>query len=138
MSASLRKPSNMQLRFSSSVLNRPNRRARTSQHALNLMLNLGFERFHTSLTKDGAVHEFELGVVRNFSAPDGFDMPPVPKSTRTQRIVLWRTACPQGHLYASAFHDPNYGRCRDIWNREVNFEIFWRKLQKSFQREGRS
>jgi hypothetical protein len=35
-------------------------KAEDIQHALNLMLNLGFERFHTALTMDGAVHEFEL------------------------------------------------------------------------------
>jgi hypothetical protein len=27
-------------------------------HALNLLLNSGFERFHTGLTADGAVHYF--------------------------------------------------------------------------------
>src|ERR1700756_4097617 len=83
-------------------------KAEDIQHALNLMLNLGFERFHTALTIDGAVHEFDLGVVRGFSAPDGFDMPPVPQSTRTRRIVLWRTAFPQGHLYASVFHESEF------------------------------
>ena len=40
-------------------------KAEDIQHALNLMLNLGFERIHTALTMDGAVHEFELGTVRN-------------------------------------------------------------------------
>jgi hypothetical protein len=83
-------------------------KAEDIQHALNLMLNLGFEQFHTALTIDGAVHEFDLGVVRNFSTPDGFDMPPVPKSTRPRRIVLWRTAFPQGHLYGSAFHESEF------------------------------
>jgi hypothetical protein len=39
------------------------------QHALNLMLNLGFERFHTALTMDGSVHEFEVGTVRNPPRP---------------------------------------------------------------------
>ena len=83
-------------------------KAEDIQHALNLMLNFGFERFHTSLTEDGAVHEFDLGVVRKLSAPEGFDLPPVPKSTRTRRIVLWRTTFPQGHLYASAFHESEF------------------------------
>ena len=48
-------------------------KAENIQHALNLMLNLGFERFHTALTMDGAVHEFELGTVRNLPAPDEID-----------------------------------------------------------------
>ena len=36
-------------------------KAEDIQHALNLMLNLGFERIHTALTMDGAVHEFDFG-----------------------------------------------------------------------------
>src|ERR1700756_3157821 len=60
-------------------------KAEDIQHALNLMLNFGFERFHTSLTEDGAVHEFDLGVVRKLSAPEGFDLPPVPKVSAVMR-----------------------------------------------------
>ena len=45
------------------------------QHALNLVLNLGFERFHTAQTMDGAVHEFELGTIRNLPASDPLDSP---------------------------------------------------------------
>jgi hypothetical protein len=55
------------------------------------MVNLGFERFHTALTMDGAVHEFELGTVRNLPAPDEIDWSITPKRTRNRRIVLWRT-----------------------------------------------
>ena len=79
------------------------------QHALNLMLNLGFERFHTALTMDGAVHEFELGTVRNLPAPDQIDWPAIPnRTTRNRRIVLWRTMFPGRHQYASAFHDAEF------------------------------
>src|SRR5215469_3155508 len=49
-------------------------KAEDIQHALNLMLNLGFERFHTALTIDGTVHEFELGTVRNLPMPDESDL----------------------------------------------------------------
>src|SRR5215472_5660862 len=48
-------------------------KAEDVQHALNLMLNFGFERFHMALTVDGAVHEFELGTVRNLPTPDEID-----------------------------------------------------------------
>jgi len=84
-------------------------RAEDIQHALNLMLNLGFERFHTALTMDGAVHEFELGTVRNLPTPDETDWPAAPKrTTRDRRIVLWRTMFPGKHQYASAFHDAEF------------------------------
>ncbi len=46
-------------------------RAQDIQHALNLLLNSGFERFHMGLTADGAVHSFELGIVRNLPVPEG-------------------------------------------------------------------
>src|SRR5258708_35573543 len=55
------------------------------ESALNLVLNLGFERFHQAATADGAVHTFELGVVRDLPAPEGIDLPPVPKSARNRR-----------------------------------------------------
>jgi hypothetical protein len=84
-------------------------KAEDIQHALNLMLNLGFERFHTALTMDGAVHEFELGTVRNLPTPDEIDWPATPKRTpRNRRIVLWRTMFPGRHQYASAFHDAEF------------------------------
>jgi hypothetical protein len=79
-----------------------------TQHALNLLLNFGFERFHMALTADGAVHSFELGIVRNLPAPEGIDLPSVPKGARSRRLVLWRTTFPQGHLYASAFHESEF------------------------------
>jgi len=84
-------------------------KAEDIQHALNLMLNLGFERFHAALTMDGAVHEFELGTVRNLPTPDEIDWPAIPKrTTRNRRIVLWRTMFPGRHQYASAFHDAEF------------------------------
>jgi hypothetical protein len=83
-------------------------KAEDTQHALNLILNLGFERFQVALTADGAVHSFELGIVRNLPPPEGMALPLVPKSTRSRRIVLWKTTFPQGHLYASAFHEPEF------------------------------
>jgi hypothetical protein len=64
-------------------------KAEDFQHALNLMLNLGFERFHTVRTMDGAAHEFELGTVRNLPASD-------------------ETEFQEGHFYASAFHEPEF------------------------------
>ncbi len=84
-------------------------KAEDIQHALNLMLNLGFERFHTALTMDGAVHEFEFGTVRNLPIPDESDWPATPKiTTRNPRIILWRTMFPGRHQYASAFHDAEF------------------------------
>jgi len=84
-------------------------KAEDIQHALNLMLNLGFEQFHTALTMDGAVHEFELGTVRNLHMPDERDWPATAKgTTRDRRIVLWRTMFPGRHQYASAFHDAEF------------------------------
>lgn len=78
------------------------------QHALNLMLNLGFERFHTALTMDGAVHEFELGTARNRPASKVIDEPVTPKRTRNRRIVLWRTMFPGRHQYASVFQEVDF------------------------------
>ena len=84
-------------------------KAEDIEHALNLMLNLGFERFHTALTMDGAVHEFDLGTVRNLPTSDEIDWPAIPKrTTRNRRIVLWRTMFPGRHQYASAFHDAEF------------------------------
>ena len=83
-------------------------KAEDIQHALNLMLNLGFERFHTALTMDGAVHEFELGTVRNLPATDLIDGQGSPKRTRSRRIVLWRTVFPGRHQYASVFQDVEF------------------------------
>jgi hypothetical protein len=84
-------------------------KAEDIQHALNLMLNLGFERFHMALTMDGAVHEFELGTVRNLPMPDASDWSATPKrTTRDRRIVLWRTMFSGRHQYASAFHDAEF------------------------------
>ena len=72
------------------------------------MLNLGFERFHTALTMDGSVHEFELGTVHNLPLPDEIALPVTPKKTRNRRIVLWRTIFPGRHQYASVFHDAEF------------------------------
>src|SRR5260370_15477023 len=83
-------------------------KAEDTQHALNLILNLGFERFYMALTFDGAVHEFALGTVRNAPAPDGIEWPVSPKMARMRRIILWRTMFTGGHLYASAFHDAEF------------------------------
>ena len=83
-------------------------KAEDIQHALNLMLNLGFERFHTALTMDGAVHEFELGTVRNLPAPVEIHAPVTPNRTRDRQIVLWRTMFPGRHHYASVFHDGEF------------------------------
>ncbi len=84
-------------------------KAEDVQHALNLMLNLGFERFHVALTMDGAVHEFELGTVRNLPRPDEIDWLATPRrSTRDRRIILWRTMFTGRHQYASAFHDAEF------------------------------
>ena len=83
-------------------------KAEDIQHALNLMLNLGFELFHTALTMDGAVHEFELGTVRNIPAPSEIDWPVNPKRTRNRRIVLWRTMFPGSQHYASVFQDAEF------------------------------
>lgn len=83
-------------------------KAEDIRHALNLMLNLGFEGFHTARTMDGAVHQFELGTVRNLPAPDEIHWQVTPKRTRKRRIVLWRTMFPERHHYASVFHDAEF------------------------------
>ena len=83
-------------------------KAEDIQHAVNLMLNLGFERFHTALTTDGAVHEFELGTVRSLPSPDEIDRSITPKRTRNRRIVLWRTMFPGRHHYASVFQGAEF------------------------------
>jgi hypothetical protein len=83
-------------------------KAEDTQHALNLLLNFGFERFHVALTADGAVHSFELGIVRNLPEPEGIDLSPILERARSRRMVLWRTTFPQGHLYASAFHESEF------------------------------
>ena len=83
-------------------------KAEDFQHALNLMLNFGFERFHTARTMDGAVHEFELGTVRNLPAADEIDSLVSAKRRRNRRIVLWRTMFPEKHHYASVFHDAEF------------------------------
>ena len=83
-------------------------KAEDVQHALNLMLNLGFERIHTALTMNGAVHEFELGTVRNLPAHDEIDWLITPKRTRNRRIVLWRTMFPGKHQYASVFEGAEF------------------------------
>jgi hypothetical protein len=83
-------------------------KAEDIQHALNLVLNFGFERFHMALSADGAVHFFELGIVRNLPVRQGMELPLVPRCARSRRIVLWKTTFPQGHLYASAFHEPEF------------------------------
>jgi hypothetical protein len=84
---------------------RAEEKAEDTQHALNLLLNPGFERFHVALTSDGAVHCFELGIVRNPPEPEWITDQ---KRARGRRIVLWRTTFPQGHLYASAFHESEF------------------------------
>ena len=101
--------SNMQLQVQFVRAQKAEQKAEDIQHALNLMLNLGFERFHTTLTMDGAVHEFELGTVRNLPTPDESDLSAAPKrTTHNRRIILWRTMFPGRHQYASAFHDAEF------------------------------
>ena len=100
--------SNTQLRLNLFALKRQNKGHDDIQHALNLMLNLGFERFHTAQTVDGAVHQFELGTVRNLPALDEIDWLITPKRTRNRRIVLWRTMFPGKHQYASVFEDAEF------------------------------
>ena len=41
-------------------------KAEDLQHALNLLLNLGSEKFHITLTANGAIHYFELGMPEAF------------------------------------------------------------------------
>src|SRR5215472_1692003 len=79
-------------------------KATDTQHALNLVLNCGLERFHMALSADDSVHWFELGTVRNSPSTEGIDLPTVPKKTNTRRIVLW-TMFSGGQHYASALHE---------------------------------
>jgi hypothetical protein len=107
-------------------------KAEDIQPALNLVLKFGFERFLMAATADGAVHTFELGIVRDLPAPERVDLPHVPKSARKRRIVLWRTTFPQGHLYASAFHEPEFRSLPSIRNREMSSEISRTKRLRRF------
>ena len=84
------------------------RKAEDTQLVLNLLLNSGFERFHVALTSDGAVHSFELGIVKDLPEPAGIDLPSIPRRARSRRIVLWKTTFPQGHLHASAFRKSEF------------------------------
>ena len=106
-------------------------KAEDIQHALNLMLNLGFERFHTALTMDGAVHEFELGIVRNLSAPDGFDSHPFQRAHALGELFSGGRCSLKAISTRRHSTKPNSGRCRSTLEPEVNFEIFSRKLQRS-------
>ena len=56
----------------------------------------------------GAVHEFELGTVRNLPASDETEPRMILLNRGTRRIVLWGTRFPEGHVYASAFHEPEF------------------------------
>ena len=87
------------------ALKRAEQKTEDLQHALNLLLNSGFERFHVGMTADGAVHSFELGTIRDLPTAGRPDLPAGSKGTGTRRFVLWRTKFPQGHLYGSAFHE---------------------------------
>jgi hypothetical protein len=89
------------------VLKRAEEKSEDTHHALNLLLKFGFERFHVALTSYGAVHSFELGIVRNLPMPEGMDLLLVPKSTQSADRSL-EDDVPQGHLYASAFHEPDF------------------------------
>jgi len=86
-------------------------KAEDIQHALNRLLNLGFERFHMGSTPDGAVHYFELGNVRNPPAADGRDLPAGRGKTRARRIVLWRTTFPKDTSMPQYSTGPNSSRC---------------------------
>ena len=112
--------------------------AEDTHHALNLLLNSGFERFHTTMTADGAVHYFELGTVRDLRASGRPDLPAGYKGTGTRRIVLWRTKFPQGHFYASAFMSPNSGGCQGTWNWKANSVPSWSKRSRGFLSQSRS
>ena len=72
------------------------------QHALNLVLNLGFERFHMAATADGAVHTFELGIVRDLPAPEGIDLPPVRRAHAIGGSFSRGRRSPKDIFYASA------------------------------------
>jgi hypothetical protein len=98
-------------------------KAEDIQHALNLVLNLGFERFHPAATADGAVHTFELGIVRDLPAPEGIDLPPVPKSTRNRRMFSGGRHSPKDIFTPQHSTNPNSGRSPSIRNREMSSEV---------------
>lgn len=104
---SFRTQSNTPHKLSSSVLKRLSRRLKTSSTP-SMLLNSGFEGFYMASTADGAAHYFELGTVRNLPAPDPPDVPICPRRTCARRIVLWKTTFSQGHVYASAFPEPEF------------------------------
>jgi hypothetical protein len=98
-------------------------KAEDIQHALNLVLNLGFQKFHIAQTCDGSVHEFELGTVRSLPAQDGINWPVAPKRTRTRRIILWRTRFRQGHVYATAFHESEFRSLSNYVEADSEFRV---------------
>ncbi len=85
-------------------------RAEDLCHVLNRFLNGSFEKFHTALTRDGTVHEFLLGTVRNVPVVSRLGWP-VPKGqTENRRIILWKTMFEQGGVYGSAYYEPEFRR----------------------------
>ena len=82
-------------------------KAEDIQHALNLMLNLGFERFHRALTTDGGVHEFELGTVRNLPLPDEIACRSPEENTQPANRAL-ENHVPGRHHHASVFQDAEF------------------------------
>jgi hypothetical protein len=107
-------------------------KAEDIHHTLNLMLNLGFERFLAALTMDGAVHEFELGIVRNLPASDVIDAQGTLKRTPVGGLCSGEPCSPEGtnmHRHSKmSSSDP----CRSTSSPGVSLEISSKpRLRKS-------
>jgi hypothetical protein len=76
--------------------------------ALNLLLNGGFRTFHTTTTRDTAVHEFMVGIAKNVPVSDIFRWLWPSSQTEDRRIILWKTTLGSGDLHGSAYHEDEF------------------------------
>lgn len=78
------------------------------EHALNLLLNGSFHKFHTGLSENGAVHEFSLGVVYDFPVQNSFRRLAMPGETENRRIILWKTEFEPGKVFACGYSEQEF------------------------------
>lgn len=74
----------------------------------NLLLNDGFERFHTAQTPDGATHEFLSGLAE--LVPVVSISPRLRSNARNQkiRIILWKTTFGPRDIHGSAYREDEF------------------------------
>lgn len=78
------------------------------EHTLNLLLNGAFDKFHTALSENGAVHEFSLGVVYNVPVQGRISRLAKPNHTENRRIILWRTEFEAGRVFACGYSEQEF------------------------------